>query len=123
MQGQSNFVKEAWELLEDAIVHYRGRPVGTVAARDPYVESLNYDQCFVRDYVSAALLFLIKGRYEIVRNFLVETLGLQSSDKQMDCFNAGQGLMPASFKVEAWDGHQYLTADFGEHAIGRVTPC
>jgi hypothetical protein len=122
MQGTSHLVKEAWELLEDAIVYYRGRPVGTVAARDPYVEALNYDQCFVRDFVSSALLFLMQGKSEIVRNFLVETLALQSRDKQMDWFNAGQGLMPASFKVEAWDGHQYLTADFGEHAIGRVTP-
>jgi hypothetical protein len=115
-------VKEAWELLEKSMVYFRGRPVGTVAARDPYVESLNYDQCFVRDFVPCALLFLMNGKSEIVRNFLVETLALQSSDKQMDSFNAGQGLMPASFKVELWDEEQYLTADFGEHAIGRVTP-
>ncbi|WP_421658100.1 glycoside hydrolase 100 family protein [Leptothermofonsia sp. ETS-13] len=121
-QGENRLVKEAWELLEDSVVHYRGRPVGTVAARDPYAEALNYDQCFVRDFVSSALLFLIKGQTEIVRNFLIETLALQSSDKQMDCFNAGQGLMPASFKVETWENQQYLTADFGEHAIGRVTP-
>jgi hypothetical protein len=122
VQTESNLVKEAWELLENAIVYYRGAPVGTVAARDPSVEALNYDQCFVRDFVSSALLFLIKGQPEIVRNFLIETLGLQNSDKQMDCFNAGQGLMPASFKVESWEGAQFLTADFGEHAIGRVTP-
>ncbi|MBD2021987.1 glycoside hydrolase 100 family protein [Leptolyngbya sp. FACHB-36] len=122
MQAQSHLVKEAWKLLEAAVVHYRGQPVGTVAACDPYAEALNYDQCFVRDFVSSALLFLIQGRPEIVRNFLIETLALQSSDKQMDWFNAGQGLMPASFKVENWDGQQYLTADFGEHAIGRVTP-
>jgi glycogen debranching enzyme len=122
MYMTSKLVKEAWELLEKSIVYYRGDPVGTVAARDPYVEALNYDQCFVRDFVPCALLFLIQGRSEIVRNFLIETLGLQSHDKQMDCFNAGQGLMPASFKVESWDERQYLTADFGEHAIGRVTP-
>lgn len=122
MSAENQLVREAWELLEDAIVYYRGHPVGTVAARDPYVEALNYDQCFMRDFVSSALLFLIKGQPEIVRHFLIETLALQSSDKQMDCFNAGQGLMPASFKVETWESHQYLTADFGEHAIGRVTP-
>jgi hypothetical protein len=122
MQAERNLVKEAWELLEASIVYYRGRPVGTVAARDLTVEALNYDQCFVRDFVSSALVFLMHGKTEIVRNFLVETLGLQSNDKQMDSFNAGQGLMPASFKVESWDDKQYLTADFGEHAIGRVTP-
>jgi hypothetical protein len=122
MKTADNLMKEAWELLEASMVYYRGCPVGTVAARDLSVEALNYDQCFVRDFVSSALVFLIYGKTEIVRNFLIETLGLQSSDKQMDCFNAGQGLMPASFKVESWDGKQYLTADFGEHAIGRVTP-
>jgi hypothetical protein len=30
--------------------------------------------------------------------------------------------MPASFKVESKPGQQYLTADFGHHAIGRVPP-
>jgi hypothetical protein len=118
----SNLVKEGWKLLEKSIVYYRDRPVGTVAACDPTVEALNYDQCFVRDFVSSALLFLMHGRSEIVRNFLIETLALQNSDKAMDCFHAGQGLMPASFKVESLDGWEYLTADFGEHAIGRVTP-
>lgn len=122
MISTSYLVKEAWNLLDKAVVYYRGRAVGTVAAQDPYVEALNYDQCFMRDFVPCALLFLIKGQSEIVRNFLIETLALQSSDKQMDCFNAGQGLMPASFKVKHQDGEQFLIADFGEHAIGRVTP-
>ncbi|MBW4522444.1 MAG: glycoside hydrolase 100 family protein [Scytolyngbya sp. HA4215-MV1] len=122
MQTESYLAKEAWDLLEASIVYFQGRPVGTVAARDPYSEALNYDQCFMRDFVSSALLFLIQGKPEIVRNFLIETLALQSSEKQMDCFNAGQGLMPASFKMESWEDKQYLVADFGEHAIGRVTP-
>ncbi len=122
MISTSCLVQEAWNLLEKSVVYYQGRAVGTVAAQDPYVEALNYDQCFMRDFVPCALLFLIKGQSEIVRNFLIETLALQSSDKQMDCFNAGQGLMPASFKVKQHDGDQFLIADFGEHAIGRVTP-
>ncbi len=115
-------VDEAWKLLDESVVYFGDRPVGTVAACDPTVESLNYDQCFVRDFVSAALLFLIKGKFDIVRNFLIETLALQSSDKQMDCFNAGLGVMPASFKVVSESDGQCLVADFGEHAIGRVTP-
>lgn len=122
MQTTDHLVQEAWDLLEKSVVYFQGRPVGTVAARDRSVEALNYDQCFMRDFVPCALLFLMKGQSEIVRNFLIETLALQSSDKQMDCFNAGQGLMPASFKVETWDDEQILVADFGEHAIGRVTP-
>ncbi len=114
--------EEAMRLLDDSIVYFKDSPVGTVGAKDPSVEALNYDQCFVRDFISSALVYLLIGKPEIVRNFLIETLALQSSDKQMNCFSAGQGLMPASFKVESWDGHQYLLADFGEHAIGRVTP-
>ncbi|NEQ29170.1 MAG: hypothetical protein F6K28_61605 [Microcoleus sp. SIO2G3] len=122
MKSEDTLVKEAWNLLEASLVYYQDHPVGTVAARDFGIDALNYDQCFVRDFVSSALLFLIHGQSDIVRNFLIETLALQSNDKQMDCFNAGRGLMPASFKVESWDGKQSLTADFGEHAIGRVTP-
>jgi hypothetical protein len=120
---KSDLVKEAWNLLEQSIVYFGDRPVGTVAACDPTVEALNYDQCFVRDFVPSALVFLINGRADIVRNFLIETLNLQGREKQMDCFNAGQGLMPASFKVVNTEaGQPFLVADFGEHAIGRVTP-
>lgn len=122
MRIHSDIMAEAWKALEDSIIYYYGEPVGTVAARDPDVEALNYNQCFVRDFVSSALIFLMKGKTEIVRRFLVETLALQSETKQMDYFNAGQGLMPASFKVASSYGEQYLTADFGEHAIARVTP-
>ncbi|MFB8791585.1 MAG: glycoside hydrolase 100 family protein, partial [Potamolinea sp.] len=122
MRIQSDIVADAWKALEDSVIYYYGRPVGTVAARDPDVEALNYNQCFVRDFISSALIYLMHGKTEIVRNFLVETLALQSETKQMDYFNAGQGLMPASFKVASNYGEQYLTADFGEHAIARVTP-
>ncbi|HIK54953.1 MAG TPA: glycoside hydrolase 100 family protein [Synechococcales cyanobacterium M55_K2018_004] len=123
MKVTNSLIQEAWELHERAIVFYGDRPVGTVAACDPTVEALNYDQCFVRDFVPSALVFLIQGKTNIVRNFLVETLALQGRDKQMDNFNASRGLMPASFKVNTTpSGEHYLTADFGEHAIGRVTP-
>jgi hypothetical protein len=118
----SDIVAEAWKALEESVIYYYGRPVGTVAARDPDVEALNYNQCFVRDFVSSALIYLMTGKTDIVRNFLIETLALQDEPKQMDYFNAGMGLMPASFKVASNYGEQYLTADFGEHAIARVTP-
>ncbi|MCF4966541.1 glycoside hydrolase 100 family protein [Nostoc sp. CMAA1605] len=112
----------AWEAIEKSIIYYKGRPVGTVAAYDVSVEALNYDQCFVRDFVSSALLFLIKGRTEIVRNFLEETLKLQPKERQLDAYKPGRGLIPASFKVVSDNGEEYLEADFGEHAIARVTP-
>lgn len=122
MRTKIDIVAEAWKALEASVIYYNGRPVGTLAACDPTVEELNYDQCFVRDFVSSALIYLMNGKTEIVRNFLIETLALQNEIKQMDCFNAGQGLMPASFKVATNHEKQYLTADFGEHAIARVTP-
>ncbi|MER3588461.1 MAG: alkaline invertase, partial [Mastigocladus sp. ERB_26_1] len=53
-----NVEQEAWEVLEKSIMYYKGRPVGTIAAIDSTVDALNYDQCFIRDFVSSALLFL-----------------------------------------------------------------
>lgn len=42
-------VGEAWEALRRSLVHFRGNPVGTIAALDHSSEELNYDQvkfCF-----------------------------------------------------------------------------
>ncbi|MEH2141826.1 glycoside hydrolase 100 family protein [Nostoc sp.] len=113
---------EAWKLLEKSIIYYQGKPIGTVAAQDPELNALNYDQCFLRDFVPSALVFLMHGKAEIVHNFLVETLKLQSHEKQMDCFEPGAGLMPASFKVHFNGNEEFLVADFGEQAIARVPP-
>ncbi|KAG6582157.1 Alkaline/neutral invertase C, mitochondrial, partial [Cucurbita argyrosperma subsp. sororia] len=126
----SKIEKEAWNLLRDSVVNYCGRPVGTVAANDPSdTQPLNYDQVFVRDFVPSALAFLLNGEEEIVKNFLLHTLQLQSWEKTVDCYSPGQGLMPASFKVRSQpldgsDGafEEVLDPDFGESAIGRVAP-
>ncbi|KAM6565716.1 hypothetical protein CsatA_024844 [Cannabis sativa] len=122
--------KEGWKLLWDSVVTYCGNPVGTVAANDPADnQPLNYDQVFIRDFVPSALAFLLKGESEIVKNFLLHTLQLQSWEKTVDCHSPGQGLMPASFKVRTMplDGsdekfEEVLDPDFGESAIGRVAP-
>ncbi|THU68613.1 hypothetical protein C4D60_Mb08t05720 [Musa balbisiana] len=125
---QSESEKEAWRLLKNAVVTYCGSPVGTLAAIDPAVEPLNYDQVFIRDFVPSALAFLLKGEMEIVRNFLLHTLHLQSWEKTVDCYSPGQGLMPASFKVRSvpqgsnGEVEEFLDPDFGESAIGRVAP-
>ncbi|CAN6438752.1 unnamed protein product [Victoria cruziana] len=121
---------EAWELLRAAIVYYCGSPVGTIAANDPTDPNvLNYDQVFIRDFIPSGIAFLLKGEYDIVRNFLLHTLQLQSWEKTIDCHSPGQGLMPASFKVrtvplDGEDGatEDVLDPDFGEAAIGRVAP-
>lgn len=118
----SHIEEQAWDLLEKSIIYYQGRPIGTVAARDLESAALNYDQCFVRDFVSSALLFLLKGRPEIVRNFLEITLKLQPKETQFDSSKPSRGLMPASFKIVSIQGQEYIKADFGDHAIGRVAP-
>lgn len=79
----------------------------------------------MRDFIPSALAFLMKGKYSIVKNFLVETARLQSKEKMVDLFKLGQGVMPASFKVHHHNPAkttESLLADFGETAIGRVAP-
>uniref|UniRef100_A0A0D9VTC5 Alkaline/neutral invertase n=1 Tax=Leersia perrieri TaxID=77586 RepID=A0A0D9VTC5_9ORYZ len=128
---ESTQEKEAWSLLGRSVVSYCGTAVGTVAANDPSAASqmLNYDQVFIRDFVPSAIAFLLKGEGDIVKNFLLHTLQLQSWEKTVDCYSPGQGLMPASFKVRSipLDGNseafeEVLDPDFGESAIGRVAP-
>ncbi|KAG1369877.1 Alkaline/neutral invertase CINV2 [Cocos nucifera] len=118
-------VFEAWDNLRKSLVFFRGQPVGTIAAVDHSSEEvLNYDQVFVRDFVPSALAFLMNGEPEIVKNFLLKTLQLQSWEKKIDRFKLGEGAMPASFKV-LHDPHRKkdtIIADFGESAIGRVAP-
>jgi hypothetical protein len=114
--------QQANRLLEKSIIYYQQQPVGAVAAADSEREALNYDQCFIRDFIPAALVFLIQGKTDIVYNFLIETVGLQKKKRRVDCYQPPIGLMPASFKVESLEDEQYLHADFGDKAIGRVTP-
>ncbi|KAE9615926.1 putative beta-fructofuranosidase [Lupinus albus] len=133
-EEETEVEKEAWKLLQEALVTYCDTPVGTVAANDSASQQqqqqqqqpLNYDQVFIRDFVPSALAFLLKGEHEIVKNFLLRTLQLQSWEKTVDCHSPGQGLMPASFKVETVkvddEDKEVLDPDFGESAIGRVAP-
>jgi len=85
------------QTLEEAMIYRQSSPVGIAAA---------------------ALALLMQGKTDIVRNFLTQMVELQNCRKQMDCFQPGQGLRPASFKVEG----EKIIPDFGESAIARVTP-
>lgn len=78
----------------------------------------------MRDFVPTALAYLINGEPEIVKNFILKTLRLQSWEKKIDRFKLGEGVMPASFKVlqDPVRNSETLIADFGESAIGRVAP-
>lgn len=122
MTESDHLLAAAWEQMEKSVIFYRGEPVGTVAARDAEVDALNYDQCFTRDFAVSAIAFLMRGRTDIVRNFLTILVDLQSRDKHLDCFRPGKGLMPASFGVQKRGSEEVLVPDFGEHAIARVTP-
>ncbi|KAI9127964.1 hypothetical protein K1719_000957 [Acacia pycnantha] len=121
-----HLIHEGWEALNRALVYFDGKPVGTIAALDDSKENLNYNQVFVRDFVPSALAFLMKEKHHhIVKNFILNTLYLQSWEKKVDKFELGAGVMPASFKVShgctAKMG-ETLKADFGQSAIGRVAP-
>ena len=130
MLTEAALLNEAWEKLEASILKCGEEPVGTVAAvPDSSVKLFNYGHCFIRDFVPSALAFLTKGRGKIVSNFLKETLKLQITDNNiedirahMDGARPGMGLMPASFEVVEENGEPVIRADYGERAIGRVTP-
>jgi len=123
MKSKEQALESAYEVLQDAIFHYHGEPLGTVAARDPYLVAPNYEECFVRDFVPSALVFLMDGEYAIVRNFLRTVLDLRAQQRVMEGHQRAPGLMPASFKVVTdADGEERLVADFGDLAIGRVAP-
>ncbi len=138
----SQMVEQARARLKQSIVTYKQKPVGTVAANEPssIEEQLNYGHCFIRDFVPSGLAFLMQGEREIVRNFLEFTLAMQSDkgglkegeglfgevrrtwqEKELliDGIRLGEGLMPASFEVTS---NQEIEPDFGQRAIGRVTP-
>lgn len=44
--------EEAWKLLRESVVYYRGAPIGTMAATaTSNTNTLNYDQFFIRDFI------------------------------------------------------------------------
>ena len=109
-------VPNALGLLNDSIIRYRGEPVGTSAACDPNPVAANYTDCFVRDFVPSALVFLMRGETAIVRNFLTTVMQLRGQQQVLEGHSRSRGLMPASFKVVTGDGEERLEADFGDRA-------
>ena len=57
----------------------------------------------MRDFFSSGIAFLITGEPEMVKNFLLMAVQLQGNEKQVDCFTLGEGVMPASFKVQNFE--------------------
>ncbi len=119
----SDALEEARELLERALIEYEERPVGTVATLDPSIPAANYHDCFIRDFVPSALIFLHDGRTAIVRDFLYLVLRLKDQHEQLTGQHLAPGVLPASFKITREpDGRETISADFGDRAIGRVAP-
>lgn len=113
----------AYELVNSSVLTYKGEPVGTAAALDDSVAAPNYEECFVRDFVPSALVFLSDGKADIVRNFLKMVVSLRNQQSVMVGHDRALGLMPASFRVPKEDDvNGKPKADFGELAIGRVAP-
>ncbi len=117
-------IERAYDILNQSIVHYQGKPIGTVAALShTNLAAANYEECFIRDFVPSALVFLADGQHDIVRNFLEITLELRTSERTIAGHEIQPGVMPASFTVVTdSQGYEHLQADFGEKAIGRVAP-
>ena len=117
-------IDAARALLQSSIMTFRGQPVGTVAACDPAgAVAANYHDCFVRDFVPSALVFLADGEHAIVRNFLLTVLDLRSQHKAVQGHELEPAVLPASFRVvEDPVQGEMIRADFGDHAIGRVAP-
>ena len=76
-------LKSAYELLNSSILYQDGDPIGTLAALDESIEAANYDECFVRDFVPSALVFLMDGKADIVRNFLIRVMQLRNMQQVM----------------------------------------
>ncbi len=115
-------IDSAYEILGRSIIEYRGAPVGTAAAIDPNPAAAHYHECFIRDFVPSALVFLLDGRTDIVRNFLTTVMKLRGLQPVAEGHHRSMGLMPASFRVGDEKSGAPLIADFGERAIGRVIP-
>lgn len=112
----------AYAVLHGSILTCNDEPVGTAAALDSSVEAENYEECFVRDFVPSALVFLMDGEYDIVRNFLCTVVQIRSQQSVMAGHERAFGLMPASFRIEKGADGERAVADFGDRAIGRVAP-
>lgn len=115
----------AYRLLDHAIMKHNGTPIGTFAAipADNTLAADNYSECFVRDFVPSALVFLNDGKTEIVKNFLETVLTLRTRQRLVAGHEVQPGVMPASFRVFVdKDDEEHILADFGERAIGRVAP-
>lgn len=117
-------IDSAIELLSTSVMTYRGEPIGTVAAMDPDdAVTVNYHDCFIRDFIPSALVFMADGNDRIVRNFLLAVLELRGQHICIQGHELEPAILPASFRVvHDSETGESIRADFGDQAIGRVAP-
>ncbi len=63
---RAEVLASAHAILDEAILYYNGEPVGVAAALDTSGVLANYEECFVRDFVPSALVFLMDGKKILV---------------------------------------------------------
>ncbi|WP_308388763.1 glycoside hydrolase 100 family protein [Acidithiobacillus sp. AMEEHan] len=121
--GASPALDDAYQLIEDAKVFYRGQLVGTVASVDLNAPASNYADCFVRDFFPVGLIMLLENREDVVRSFLYLIMQLRGQQEDLEGQQIAPGVLPASFRVQHDEsGNERIIADFGDRAIGRVAP-
>jgi hypothetical protein len=79
-----SILPEAWEALRRSLVHFRGEPVGTIAALDNSDENLNYDQVTCLCYLFFPYNFITCFFYffnGFVLNFGVHNMDLVMLDQ------------------------------------------
>jgi Alkaline and neutral invertase len=129
----SELKRLAWDELRQPKywISCAGQLIGTKAADVPLEDAaVNYDQCFIRDFIPVALVCLLKNEmleghptgpihtHQVVGNFLAVMTDLQITSHKAHLLERSPGMMPASFKVE----DDRIKPDYGERAIARVTP-
>lgn len=77
-------LKSAYQVLQESIIFYQGKAVGTVASHDPDAPAANYADCFVRDFVPCAFVYLLDDQPEIVRNFLEISLKARDTQEEIE---------------------------------------
>ena len=77
-------LEDAYRILERSVVQFEGAPVGTIASSDPRAPAENYRDCFIRDFVPSAIVYLLDGQPEIVRNFLQLIVELRGQQDEME---------------------------------------
>lgn len=118
----STLPDRAWAQLNRARLKVDDLTVCLCASVDAERPTLNYDQCFVRDFAMCAPAFLLRGESHVVKRFLETVVKLQRQEHAVEAFQPRRGLMPASFRPVEQDGRMVLRGDYGEESIARVTP-